>query len=115
MIGRLIRGSILLALLWCLSAQPSLGRSLQGRHYLGGWTRTTQYNLCCITASGRSVYWGAVAAPYWIPLYAHVVIPGLHKTFLVLDRGLLGDNQIDIWVPYYPYGIKDYYQGVYWY
>jgi hypothetical protein len=84
------------------------------RHYLGGWTRVTQYTQCCVTASGARVFYGEVAAPYWIPLYAQVVIPGLGR-FVVLDRGAFNDNHLDVYVPWYPFaGVRDWYQGVYW-
>lgn len=84
------------------------------RHYLG-WTRTTQYIDCCVTASGYHVYYGEVAADPSIPFGATVVIPGLGY-FTVRDRGgAVYGSHVDIWVPYFPYhGIRDYYAGVYW-
>lgn len=88
------------------------------RHYLNGphgWTRTTQYVDCCVTASGVGVYYGEVAADPSIPFGATMVIPRLGR-FTVYDRGgAVYGAHIDIWVPYYPYGIRDYYRGVYWY
>jgi 3D (Asp-Asp-Asp) domain-containing protein len=67
-----------------------------------------------VTASGARVFYGEVAAPYWIPLYAQVVIPGLGR-FVVLDRGAFNDNHLDVYVPWYPRaGVRDWYRGVYW-
>lgn len=111
----LLTCSLLLQASGAAADGPSHTHAVYGsRHYLGGWTRITQYVQCCITASGSRVFYGEVAAPYWIPLHAHVVIPGL-GTFVVLDRGAFNDNHLDLWVPYYPYsGIPDWRRGVYW-
>lgn len=84
------------------------------RHYFGGATRVTQYlPTGNPTASGIYPYWGELAAPYWVPLYAHVTVPGVGR-FVVLDRGLLGSNQVDIFVWRVTRTIPDYAQGVFW-
>jgi hypothetical protein len=87
----------------------------QIRHFFGGWTRTTWYVQCCITASGRRVFYGEVAAPDWVPLGATVVIPGLGR-FLALDRGgAVWGNHLDVYLPWPGYHyVADYYTGVYW-
>ena len=104
---------LLIALAVCMALLPVATQANPVRHRFSGLVRVTQYTQCCITASGRHVFYGEVAAPSWIPLYAHVVIPGLGR-FIVLDRGAFGDNTIDVYVPYYPYpGIRDWYRGVY--
>lgn len=107
---------IILGFLLILSCCPGIGHAKHPavRHYFGGSTRVTYYDEGYITASGHPVFYGEVAAPYWVPLYSHVVIPGL-GTFQVLDRGLLGSNQIDVYEPYVGYRrINDWYRGVYW-
>jgi hypothetical protein len=102
---------------WILQSGPAHAKHYTPvRHYLNGrygWFRTTQYVQCCVTASGRTVFYGEVAAPYSIPFYAHVVLPGI-GTFVALDRSAFNDR-VDIYVPYYPYpGIPDWVRGAYW-
>jgi hypothetical protein len=108
-----------LAIMLCLLTPRDTTRPPAGaapfRHYLGGWTRTTQYIDCCITASGRTVFYGELAAPPAIPFGSRVTIPGLGR-FVVADRGgAVWGNHLDLWVPYVGYhDIKDWYRGVYW-
>lgn len=110
------------SLLLCALCLPQSASARQSkpwqpvRHYFPGWLRVTQYLDCCITASGRHVYYGEAAGPPWIPFGAVVVIPGLGR-FTVWDRGgAVWGNHIDIWVPYYPRpDVKDWYKGCWWY
>ncbi len=108
----------LLTIILCLvtpNGGPPLHAAGPTHHYLGGWTRTTQYTDCCVTASGRGVFFGELAAPTFIPFGARVTIPGL-GVFTALDRGgAVQGNHLDIWVSRYPFpGIRDWYRGVYW-
>lgn len=91
------------------------------RHYMGGCTRTTQYDLVGWTAGGVWVYYGELAADYSLGYGTHVVIPGL-GTFKVEDRGpAVYGNHLDLWVPYVGYAppgghsVNDCYWNVYWY
>jgi 3D (Asp-Asp-Asp) domain-containing protein len=112
-----------LVIVLALAAQLALpaytvARHARIRHYLAGpsgWTRTTQYTQCCVTASGARVFYGEVAADPSVPFGAHVHIPGL-GVFVVLDRGgAVWGAHLDIYVPSYPRaGIRDWYRGVWW-
>lgn len=102
---------------WALQSGPVHARHVV-RHYLNGQyglTRTTWYDYGSITASGRGVFYGEVAADPSIPFGARMHVPGL-GTFVVLDRGgAVWGAHIDIYEPYPGYkSIDDYYRGVWW-
>ena len=53
-----------------------------------------------ITASGKRVFWGVIAADPKFPFGTKIYIPYFQKTFIVLDRGgAIKGNRIDIWMP----------------
>ena len=53
-----------------------------------------------ITASGKKVFWGVIAADKKFPFGTKIYIPYFKKTFIVLDRGgAIKGNRIDIWMP----------------
>lgn len=52
-----------------------------------------------ITASGKRVFWGVIAADPKFPFGTKIYIPYFQKTFIVLDRGgAIKGNRIDIWM-----------------
>jgi len=52
-----------------------------------------------ITASGKKVRWGIIAADKSIPFGTKVYIPYFKQTFVVEDRGgAIKGNRIDIWM-----------------
>jgi 3D (Asp-Asp-Asp) domain-containing protein len=52
-----------------------------------------------ITASGKRVFWGVIAADPKFPFGTKIYIPFFKKTFIVLDRGgAIKGNRIDIWM-----------------
>ena len=52
-----------------------------------------------ITASGKRVFWGVIAADHKFPFGTKIYIPYFKKTFIVLDRGgAIKGNRIDIWM-----------------
>ena len=52
-----------------------------------------------ITASGKKVFWGVIAADPKFPFGTKIYIPYFKKTFIVLDRGgAIKGNRIDIWM-----------------
>jgi len=56
-------------------------------------------NTPFITASGKRVFWGVIAADKRFKFGTKVYIPYFQKVFVVLDRGsAIRGNRIDIWM-----------------
>lgn len=103
-----------------MTFSPGIGQAkhLAVRHYLNGphgLTRTTWYDYGSITASGRPVFYGEVAADRGVPFGARMVLPGL-GTFVVLDRGgAIVGTRVDVYLPYPGYRfVPDFVRGAYW-
>lgn len=114
------RSTCTLLLLFCLLSCWPVPVRIQARaahwHIFPSALRVTQYTDCCVTASGRRVFYGEAAGPPWMPFGTKVRVPGL-GTFVILDRGGLvqGCCHIDIWVPRFPLpGVRDWYSGATW-
>jgi 3D (Asp-Asp-Asp) domain-containing protein len=57
-------------------------------------------NTPFITASGKKVFWGVIAADKKYQFGTNIYIPYFRKIFIVLDRGgKIKGNHIDIWMP----------------
>lgn len=115
-----MRAFTLLFALVAMTFSPGIGQAkhLAVRHYLNGphgLTRTTWYDYGSITASGRPVFYGEVAADRGVPFGARMVLPGL-GTFVVLDRGgAIVGTRVDVYLPYPGYRfVPDFVRGAYW-
>lgn len=115
---KLLRTVLALLLLVCLGLDEPTAQAHPTRHYLNGphgLTRSTWYDYGSITASGRPVFYGEVAADRDVPFGARMVLPGL-GTFVVLDRGgAIVGARVDVYLPYPGYRfVPDWVRGVYW-
>lgn len=111
-------GALLMIAVLCLQSGPTEAKHQAVRHYLNGLhglTRATWYDYGSVTASGRGVFFGEVAADPSIPFGSTMVLPG-EGTFVVLDRGgSVYGAHVDVYLPYPGYRyVPDWVRGAYW-